>query len=130
MERKKPLLLNTLFSAIGMLGLFLIVLAVLGVIALVWWCSGMANSYFLPAKAVLDPEYELETLDHTGDVHFLEFSPDGMYLAAAAYPAPDWRKNRPIGADVKIWEVATREEVGRFSFDEWVTAMSFSPDGK
>jgi WD40 repeat protein len=65
---------------------------------------------------------DLETVlrGHTGPVQGLAFGPDGTRLASAAWDGT-----------VRIWDVATGEELAFFSgFTEWAYDVAFRPDGQ
>jgi WD40 repeat protein len=96
---------------------------------------------------------------HSGDVHALEFSPDGAHLVSASIDynvivwdtisgelvhtlrhnnglydvsfSPDGALLATVGVDryLRIWDVATGELVGRWLHEGELMAVAFSPDG-
>ena len=61
--------------------------------------------------------YYIATLEHTEAVSSVSFSPDGMTLASASYRT------------VKLWDVATGQNIATLEHTEAVSSVSFSPDG-
>lgn len=60
---------------------------------------------------------ELAGHDHV--VRALAFSPDGSLLASGGYDR-----------SLRLWDVATGDELARIDGDGWVTALKFTPDGE
>ena len=65
-----------------------------------------------------------------GGIYSLSFSPDGATLASGGgeWGAKEWDET------VKLWDVATRQEIARFAFarkeeSSGIRDLSFSPDG-
>src|SRR5581483_9825411 len=58
-------------------------------------------------------------LRHGGQIHALAFSPDGKLAASAGR---DWR--------VRVWHVASGEEVFQAYHRGWATAVAFAPDAQ
>jgi len=66
-------------------------------------------------------ELEREIKGHGGEVHRVAVSPDGKLIASGGLNDEN---------SVKLWNLATGEEVASFEMGTFVDALAFSPDGK
>ena len=66
----------------------------------------------------VDTMKETGSLEHTGIVYSVSFSPDGKTLASA-------------GDTLRLWNLDTMKEIGALiGHSDWVSSVTFSPDGK
>jgi WD40 repeat protein len=68
---------------------------------------------------------------HEGWVRSVAFSPDGRYVLAGSCGRRTDTGTRCIISELRLWEVATGEEVRVFrGHEDWVHSVVFSPDGQ
>jgi WD40 repeat protein/uncharacterized surface protein with fasciclin (FAS1) repeats len=73
-----------------------------------------------PATTTTASTTAIQFVGHTGEVHGVAFSPDGKYVATAAYDRT-----------AALWDAATGKQVRVFSgHTQTVETVTFSPDGK
>jgi WD40 repeat protein len=68
---------------------------------------------------------------HTAKIHSLAFSPDGKFIASAAgggHTTDGWHDAHEN--TVRIWDVATGEELARVELGSAVRSVAFTPDGR
>ena len=76
----------------------------------------------------METETEIATLQHgghNGRIQSLAFSPDGTMLASAL--TDDWTSSEHT---VRLWDVATWDEIAALPYEDSITSLSFSPEGK
>jgi len=74
-------------------------------------------------------QQQVDWLPRPGDnVHSFAISPDGQYFAWV-FSFYDY-SNDVERFEIRLWEMESRQEVGRFPHETWVESIATSPDGK
>ena len=72
---------------------------------------------------------DIAYMTHDDDVSAVAFSPDGKYVVSGSCGV----LNRISGCtpgSARVWEAATGHEIARVTYNDGVTSVAFSPDGK
>lgn len=72
---------------------------------------------------------EIAKLRHASAVTHLTFSPNSKYLAITSRVGQEQAKEKRIGT-VKVWEVATGQEVTQIQHEDAVNSLIFTPNSK
>ncbi len=72
---------------------------------------------------------EISRMAHDGGVDSIAFSPDGRYVVSGGCDQLD-SDNRCTQGSARVWEATTGQEIARMTYDDNVSSVAFSPDGK